>query len=721
MAAATPTYTGYGVVDGAQQLELWVTPPVGQPGDALSLLLRLTNRQAEAAAPAVTVQLPPGLHLATRSLPAGVTYSPQARLLTWLPVAPGGDGVVELDLPLRVETADLQHPGQVVTAVLRPTASGDAAGHTAEAAIWLGIPPQILSIGDVGQVAAGQPVQLRAQLGGSGPFTLVWFLGDGRRVEVAEPEVVYPLPGVYEITLQAANPLQRVSRTYSLTVLPHPEAQFRTDDWEVSVGQPVAFINESGGQGPVAYQWDFGDGGTSTLPNPTHQYAAPGSYLVRLRIDNSFGRSEATGVVTVGLPPVADMVLADSVAAGAPLTGQAYGDGTVQAYTWDMGDGRQVSGERITYTYRRSGDYYVLLSAANAFGITQVGRWVHVDPGISLAYLPAVPHAAGRAGGTAEDPSLAGLNLEPVALSEAFVLQPVPEAADLTPAEALYFYVNLARAQFDLPPLTLVHPLSVAAQQHTADMARFGYTGHTGADGTYPAERLLVAGYGGGYAGEATAWGFGEAYQAVEFWVNSPSHRRIILNRFATNLGVGFTVDFNAPNVWYWTAEFGDALGAPVAPALRLQAPADAYEALVTTAVSYRWTWARPLAPGEEFVVYLYDERQAIPLGRVTQPLFDNLYALAQPAYPLLEAGGAYRWQVRLQQGDAVLAESALQALTLLPDDSLPTPTPLATLVPPTPTPGATLTPTPAIVWPTETPEPTAPPPPVFPTATPQP
>jgi PKD repeat protein len=50
-------------------------------------------------------------------------------------------------------------------------------------------------------------------------------------------------------------------------------------------GFGVQFTNTShGGMPPYTYAWDFGDGGTSTDENPTHTYAAPGNYTVKLTV-----------------------------------------------------------------------------------------------------------------------------------------------------------------------------------------------------------------------------------------------------------------------------------------------------------------------------------------------------------------------------------------------------------------------------------------------------
>ena len=57
----------------------------------------------------------------------------------------------------------------------------------------------------------------------------------------------------------------------------------------------------------TAYDWDFGDGGSSTLPSPVHSYASAGTYLVRARVvDNNGARNSKWLYITispVGLTP----------------------------------------------------------------------------------------------------------------------------------------------------------------------------------------------------------------------------------------------------------------------------------------------------------------------------------------------------------------------------------------------------------------------------------
>ena len=55
------------------------------------------------------------------------------------------------------------------------------------------------------------------------------------------------------------------------------------------ITDPANFINTSTGPGTLSYQWDFGDGATSTLVQPSHVYSKPGTYPVTLTVNSSEG------------------------------------------------------------------------------------------------------------------------------------------------------------------------------------------------------------------------------------------------------------------------------------------------------------------------------------------------------------------------------------------------------------------------------------------------
>jgi formylglycine-generating enzyme required for sulfatase activity len=76
-----------------------------------------------------------------------------------------------------------------------------------------------------------------------------------------------------------------------------PVASFTFSPASPAPGQSVQFQDASTGS-PVSWSWDFGDGSASTAQNPTHSYAASGSFVVRLSAANAGGSSSAIRTVT---------------------------------------------------------------------------------------------------------------------------------------------------------------------------------------------------------------------------------------------------------------------------------------------------------------------------------------------------------------------------------------------------------------------------------------
>ena len=86
----------------------------------------------------------------------------------------------------------------------------------------------------------------------------------------------------------------------------------------------VTFTNAS--TNAATYSWDFGDGGTSTLKDPTHTYTASGTFTVTLRALNSAGTANVVTktVVVIARPTslkivritVTDMPFIDGNGAG---------------------------------------------------------------------------------------------------------------------------------------------------------------------------------------------------------------------------------------------------------------------------------------------------------------------------------------------------------------------------------------------------------------------
>lgn len=102
----------------------------------------------------------------------------------------------------------------------------------------------------------------------------------------------------------------------------------------------VNFYDASSGD-PIAWQWDFGDGATSTDPNPTHSYLTPGGYDVTLTVRNAKGSATLTRktYIIVNSPPVIEPSLPPDLpslfedAAQETINSTAVGQGNTQAAT----------------------------------------------------------------------------------------------------------------------------------------------------------------------------------------------------------------------------------------------------------------------------------------------------------------------------------------------------------------------------------------------------
>lgn len=126
-----------------------------------------------------------------------------------------------------------------------------------------------------------------------------WDMGDGTSATGPSVSHAYPRPGRYEVTLTVTNSDRSDSATKIVSVAgPAVEplkAEFAINPQQALQNEPVAFTDRSR-NGPTSWQWDFGDGASSTERNPTHAYAEPGIYTVSLVVANELGQRDRAPV-----------------------------------------------------------------------------------------------------------------------------------------------------------------------------------------------------------------------------------------------------------------------------------------------------------------------------------------------------------------------------------------------------------------------------------------
>lgn len=111
-----------------------------------------------------------------------------------------------------------------------------------------------------------------------------------------------------------------------------------------------------------------------------------------------------------------------------------------------------------------------------------------------------------------------------------------PAAEDVS-AQALG-WVNEFRSQNRRKPLGISSALTRAAAAHADDMAKRAFFDHTGSDGSTIGTRVKRQGYGFCFVAENIAMGQRDLGQALASWRDSKGHRRNMLERRATEIGV---------------------------------------------------------------------------------------------------------------------------------------------------------------------------------------
>ncbi|MEL6778261.1 MAG: CAP domain-containing protein [Cyanobacteria bacterium J06597_16] len=121
---------------------------------------------------------------------------------------------------------------------------------------------------------------------------------------------------------------------------------------------------------------------------------------------------------------------------------------------------------------------------------------------------------------------------------------------------------NAERQRQGLSPLTLSTELAQAAQDHANDMANNNYFAHEGSNGSTPATRAKARGYNFSAIAENIGAGYSSPAEVVQGWLNSPGHRKNILNGTYTEIGLGFARNSQSKFGTYWSQVFGDRAAA---------------------------------------------------------------------------------------------------------------------------------------------------------------
>jgi PKD repeat protein len=239
-------------------------------------------------------------------------------------------------------------------------------------------------------------------VGGNEPFTYEWSFGDGSAsTDAQNPSHEYTTPGTFSAVFKVTD----------------ADGQTATDRVQIQVADNSAPITEiaaspqsgiaplsvqfdpqvQGGDAPLEFAWDFGDGETSSARKPSHTFQAAGDYAVSVTVTDANG-DVATDSITVTatdntVPSVGPTATPESGLA--PLQVQfssnaSGGDGSL-SYAWNFGDGNTSTSANPVHTYQTAGQFNASVTVTDANGDSASGS-VQIDVGSDL-----VPSASASA------------------------------------------------------------------------------------------------------------------------------------------------------------------------------------------------------------------------------------------------------------------------------------------------------------------------------------
>lgn len=212
--------------------------------------------------------------------------------------------------------------------------------------------------------------------------------------ELSVTGIQFTTPGLQQIKLTGTHDICIDSILSLVYVFSEPMIDFTILDNELCAPESAQFVNLSLAEGEVLYNWDFGDGGTSSLTNPSHDYSDIGSYSVGLTLATLEGCVDTLylmqqDLVILYASPTAGFVInpnqIDECENEVSFIDQSIG-ATSYTYLFDHGQ-FMMDDSDFTHAYTQAGSDYPLQVVSNEYGCSDsVRAEVIIEP--FTLYIP---------------------------------------------------------------------------------------------------------------------------------------------------------------------------------------------------------------------------------------------------------------------------------------------------------------------------------------------
>ncbi|MBL4707216.1 MAG: PKD domain-containing protein, partial [Flavobacteriales bacterium] len=215
-----------------------------------------------------------------------------------------------------------------------------------------------------------------------------WDFGNGMTSTISTPSIVYYTPGQYTITLIAINnqgqsDTVRFQNLVQVNALPVVNFLYVVNNHCVD-NNFISFTNLS--DSSYSFIWDFGDGNSSTMIHPSHQYIDSGNYSVKLVVTDSIGCNnikQATQAIQI-VPQPQIAFYSDVIQSCDTNQIFLFNDSsqTNTQWLWSFGDGNTSQLQRPVHTYGVTGKFNIQLIGTDTNGCSDTlikSNYITVD------------------------------------------------------------------------------------------------------------------------------------------------------------------------------------------------------------------------------------------------------------------------------------------------------------------------------------------------------
>ncbi len=229
-----------------------------------------------------------------------------------------------------------------------------------------------------------------------------WDFGDGNFSNVQNPQHTYTSVGSFNVSLRATNSYGCVtSKTIKdyINIQTGVKSGF-SNSTSSSCNAPatINFLNKSSGVGTLSYQWNFGDGASSTAANPSHTFTSSGDYTISLIVNNTTGCTDTLikpKLIIVGSTS-ADFEVPKLVCAETPVVLNNASKPVPASASWDFRDGTFSNSINAVKTFKKAGNYTIKMISNNGACMDSITKSVTViaRPVVSFSASDTISCAA---------------------------------------------------------------------------------------------------------------------------------------------------------------------------------------------------------------------------------------------------------------------------------------------------------------------------------------